>query len=71
MKIFKPIIIAQRSRFNRLVCKLKSATRPQILKIAQNIFSNIFYFFPFAGKVSWTNSFKISNRHEKNLAIQW
>ena len=69
MKICKPIIILKRGIFYRWIYKLKPATTPQMLKITQNTFQNIFHIVLIAGQVSWTNSFKMET-FSKKMVIQ-
>ena len=69
MKIYKTIIILKRGVFNRWIYKLKPATTPQMLKITQNTFQNIFHIVLIAGQVSWTNSFKMET-FSKKMVIQ-
>ena len=69
MKIYKPIIILKRGIFNRWIYKLKPGTTPEMLKITQNTFQNIFYIVLIAGQVSWTNSFKMET-FSKTMVIQ-
>ena len=69
MKIYKPIITLKRGIFNRWIYKLKPTTTPQMLKITQNTFQNIFHIVLIAGQVSWTNSFKMET-FSKKMVIQ-